>query len=378
MLRARAARLRAAQAARAADRHRGRARRRADGRHLHPHRHDQQLVRRDLPDREQGQRRRRHARRRSLGSEARSQVSPITEAHARPRARGARAWPRPPARSSRRATFLDVHGKRLTTRRRAGVRRLGAAPQALRVLRRRSAGRFPRHRRRGRDRPGDGRPLGPEAGRADARRRLGARQALHDRRHREVRRRPVLRRRRRRDPDARRRPSGWWASRASYDQIDVAAQPGVTPTAAARPHPRGAARAPWTCAPARSRPPRRPRTSKATSASCAPSCSIFAYVSLFVGAFIIFNTFSITVAQRTREFGAAAHARRLARADPALGRLRRPAARRRRVAARACSAASRWRRRSTSCSRRSAPTCPTAARCSRRARSSSRCSWGRS
>jgi putative ABC transport system permease protein len=30
---------------------------------------------------------------------------------------------------------------------------------------------------------------------------------------------------------------------------------------------------------------------------------IFAFVSLFVGAFIIFNTFSITVAQRTREFG---------------------------------------------------------------------------
>ncbi len=29
---------------------------------------------------------------------------------------------------------------------------------------------------------------------------------------------------------------------------------------------------------------------------------VFAYVSLFVGAFIIFNTFSITVAQRTREF----------------------------------------------------------------------------
>ena len=30
---------------------------------------------------------------------------------------------------------------------------------------------------------------------------------------------------------------------------------------------------------------------------------IFAYVALVVGAFIIFNTFSITVAQRTREFG---------------------------------------------------------------------------
>ena len=30
---------------------------------------------------------------------------------------------------------------------------------------------------------------------------------------------------------------------------------------------------------------------------------IFAYVALVVGAFIIFNTISITVAQRTREFG---------------------------------------------------------------------------
>ncbi len=42
--------------------------------------------------------------------------------------------------------------------------------------------------------------------------------------------------------------------------------------AAARAHPRRAARAPWTCAPARSRPPRTPPTSKTTSASCARSC----------------------------------------------------------------------------------------------------------
>ena len=35
----------------------------------------------------------------------------------------------------------------------------------------------------------------------------------------------------------------------------------------------------------------------------------FAFIAVFVGAFLIFNTFSITVAQRTREFGAAAHAR---------------------------------------------------------------------
>ena len=30
---------------------------------------------------------------------------------------------------------------------------------------------------------------------------------------------------------------------------------------------------------------------------------VFAFVALFVGAFLIFNTFSITVAQRVREFG---------------------------------------------------------------------------
>ena len=44
---------------------------------------------------------------------------------------------------------------------------------------------------------------------------------------------------------------------------------------------------------------------------------VFGGVALLVGSFLIFNTFSITVAQRIRELGHAAHARRHARADPA-------------------------------------------------------------
>ncbi len=47
---------------------------------------------------------------------------------------------------------------------------------------------------------------------------------------------------------------------------------------------------------------------------------VFAFVALFVGAFLIFNTFSITVAQRVSRVRHAAHARRLARPDPRLGR----------------------------------------------------------
>jgi putative ABC transport system permease protein len=88
----------------------------------------------------------------------------------------------------------------------------------------------------------------------------------------------------------------------SFDQIDVAARAGVTPTEL-RDRLRGLL----------------PRTVIVRTGSEAASKEtanleenlsfirtfllVFAYVSLFVGAFIIFNTFSITVAQRTREFG---------------------------------------------------------------------------
>ena len=102
---------------------------------------------------------------------------------------------------------------------------------------------------------------------------VDAARRLHDRRDRQVRRRRVVRRRRRRDADARRGAARRRRAPAHYDQIDVAAAPGVTPaTLRARIRaalPRNAS----TCAPARSRPPSRPPTSKATSASCARSCS---------------------------------------------------------------------------------------------------------
>ena len=92
---------------------------------------------------------------------------------------------------------------------------------------------------------------------------------------------------------------------------------------------------------------------------------IFAYVALVVGAFIIFNTFSITVAQRTREFGllrtlggsrtqillsVVYEGLLLGLIGGGLGLL----------------AGSAWRRRSTSCSRPSARNCRTPAPCSRR------------
>ena len=98
---------------------------------------------------------------------------------------------------------------------------------------------------------------------------------------------------------------------------------------------------------------------------------VFAGVSLFVGAFQIFNTFSITVAQRTREFGM----------------LRTLGASRRQIltsvglealtlgvlgAAAGSPAGSASRTPSTSCSRRSGSTCPTPERCSSCGRSSCR------
>jgi putative ABC transport system permease protein len=87
-----------------------------------------------------------------------------------------------------------------------------------------------------------------------------------------------------------------------YDQLDVAATPGVTP---AQLRERIRAVLPRTV---------EVRTGEQQSAKESSDLEsnlgflrtfllIFAYVSLFVGAFIIFNTFSITVAQRTREFG---------------------------------------------------------------------------
>jgi putative ABC transport system permease protein len=87
-----------------------------------------------------------------------------------------------------------------------------------------------------------------------------------------------------------------------YDEIDVAAQPGVSPEQLrARLH----GLLPRTVAVRTGAQ----QASKDTSnlekelGFLRTFLLIFAYVALLVGAFIIFNTFSITVAQRTREFG---------------------------------------------------------------------------
>ena len=67
---------------------------------------------------------------------------------------------------------------------------------------------------------------------------------------------------------------------------------------------RGAAARRSRCATGARRRRRRPRATSTTrsAASSRRRCSRFAGAALLVGAFIIFNTFSITVAQRTREF----------------------------------------------------------------------------
>ena len=90
---------------------------------------------------------------------------------------------------------------------------------------------------------------------------------------------------------------------------------------------------------------------------------------------MIFNTLSITVAQRTREFATlrtlGASRKQVLRSVRLEGLVDRPA----RLGDRARASASGSPRACSRCSARSASTCPTAARCSRCARSSSRCSW---
>jgi putative ABC transport system permease protein len=87
-----------------------------------------------------------------------------------------------------------------------------------------------------------------------------------------------------------------------FDQLNVAAQPGVTP---AQLRDRIRSLLPRTVAVRTGEQEAAKQTSDLESnlGFLRTFLLVFAYVSLFVGAFIIFNTFSITVAQRTREFG---------------------------------------------------------------------------
>ena len=67
------------------------------------------------------------------------------------------------------------------------------------------------------------------------------------------------------------------------------------------PRSRRCCRRPRRCAPPRRRPTSSATTSARGSRSSPPGLLAFAFIAVLVGAFLIFNTFSITVAQRSRE-----------------------------------------------------------------------------
>ena len=95
-----------------------------------------------------------------------------------------------------------------------------------------------------------------------------------------------------------------------FDSISVVADDGVSDGAARRGLPRAAARLRGHH---RAPPPRRRRRTRWARGS--GSCGlllVFALVSLFVGAFIIFNTFNIIVTQRVRELACCGRSARAA------------------------------------------------------------------
>ena len=87
-----------------------------------------------------------------------------------------------------------------------------------------------------------------------------------------------------------------------FDQINVAATPGVTPDAL-RARIRAVLPATLDVRTGAQQAAQDTADIKDNLKFLRTFLLVFAYVALFVGAFIIFNTFSITVAQRTREFG---------------------------------------------------------------------------
>jgi putative ABC transport system permease protein len=87
-----------------------------------------------------------------------------------------------------------------------------------------------------------------------------------------------------------------------YDSINVAASPGVSPQQLAA-RVRGALPATLTVRTGAQEAANQTSELEEKLGFLRTFLLVFAYVALFVGAFIIFNTFSITVAQRTREFG---------------------------------------------------------------------------
>ncbi len=87
-----------------------------------------------------------------------------------------------------------------------------------------------------------------------------------------------------------------------YDQVDIAARPGVS-DATLRERIRAVLPAALDVRTGAQQAAKNTSDLEANLGFLRTFLLIFAYVALVVGAFIIFNTFSITVAQRTREFG---------------------------------------------------------------------------
>ena len=86
----------------------------------------------------------------------------------------------------------------------------------------------------------------------------------------------------------------------TYDAIDIKLAEGADP-ATVRPRSRTCCRRAPRSSPASRSPRRQPTTSTRSSRSSAPACSIFAFITTFVSAFIINNVFGITIGQRLRE-----------------------------------------------------------------------------
>ncbi len=96
---------------------------------------------------------------------------------------------------------------------------------------------------------------------------------------------------------------GWFDMRGRVNSVAVQAEPGVTPQVLAR---RVAAALPSTVevrTGQQDAADQARQTTEAINTFLRPALLSFAVIALFVGAFIIFNTFSITVAQRLRELG---------------------------------------------------------------------------
>jgi putative ABC transport system permease protein len=194
-------------------------------------------------------------------------------------------------------TVLTPQGKKIGPGR---DHRLAPRRPALRAVRR-GRGAAAVERRSGRDRQVDREPQAPQGRRPDPDRRPAAQAGVPDRRDHQDPGRRLARRRARGDADAAeaQRITG---KVNQLDEIDATVQKGTDAQAVKRE------------LTAKLGPAVHVRTGSEEAASQSKDIRdnlgflqtallAFAGISLFVGAFIIFNTFSITVAQRAREFG---------------------------------------------------------------------------